>query len=205
MKVSRTIAKRNINVQPGEVIMGEVALSTRYAFSTKLETMFASGLVGSLIRREFADKDLFVPSFNKHQTISIEAARDMQSAVEQRRAGFSVLSAMDGVDPFLTDEQSTNLWNTIDWATSHSQKKSVLHAHDEFPSVAAGALVLRESILEIEHPAYLAGIDLLEANKARGKRPLRSTQPPEIAARFAPDVEGGTQVIVVLANELAAR
>lgn len=203
MKVSRIVAKRNIIVQPGEVSMGEVALSTRYAFSTKLEAMFASGLVGSLIQRELTDKDVFVPSFNKHQAMSLEAARDMQDAVERRHVGFNVPSAMDGVDPFLTDEQSTNFWNTIDWATSHSQREAAIHSRDGFASVVAGALVLRQAILDIEHPAYLAGIDLLEASEARGlRRLLRSPQLPEMVAShsFAPDVEGGAQVTVVTAN-----
>src|SRR4051812_7728456 len=119
MQVSRTIGNRDISAHPDSKIITGVALETRYAFSNRLEAMFASGVVSAILNRELTGSETFTPGYRTSASMTRNSATDLRAAVRRRHIGFSVPSAMDGENPFLTHEQSTDLWSAIDWASGH--------------------------------------------------------------------------------------
>ena len=173
MKVSRTVLKPNIGFPSGQA--GELDQPIRYGFSTKLEAMFASRAVRTLMDSAFPDNESgkFVPRFKTSQTMDVDAVRDAQEAIGLRLDAFNNPSIAHRLDPFLTSKQSTDLWNTIGWVVDPSKRETMVNAHAGFLSVVAGALVLRKAILDIEHPAYVAGVALLEARERTGLSRLR--------------------------------
>lgn len=188
MLIRRLIANRDTSVEPSRKYIAGAAVETRYAFSNKIEAMFASGIVRSLLTREASEED---KSIRSRYRLDAPELTDLLADVDRRYAGFDVPAAMDFVDPFLSHNQSSMLRGAIGWSINYAQREAARRSDDAFPSVVAGGLVLSKAIDGIEHPAYTAGITLLEHQEASWFARLRQPELPEVVTdyRIIPDTD----------------
>lgn len=203
MQVKKSLVLQNTSNksrQKSEVL----CLNTRYAFSNKVEAMFALGVVNSLIQREIIDGNDFIPALNVHQPIPFNDAQDLQLALKKRQLTNGTPTSKSSL--FLNEKASTHFTNAIQWATEPTQLESATYSDGGFISVVAGAMALKQTIAVNNQQACFAGATLLNAQNQTGEYVKPALHENVVGHVFAPNKDYGIQVTVTtLASLLQSR